>query len=205
MLLSEARTQVANILDDPDNVRWTSAEIDTALNTALLTVVSKVATQNSLLDEEVTITPTAGVADLASYAPIKIKNCSMVLGSLQTPIPESSAAGIYQTAEVVTPLICRIVRSPTFPASSSSAFTYGNGITQHQTIDSLIVYEAALTLFVKDREAPSSLVNQVANLYDVLQNYLVRGRVSQLSAQKTITPYARQTMGYKITIKWAQI
>lgn len=205
MLLSDARTQVANILDDPDNVRWPTTEIDTALNTALLTVVSKVATLSSLLDEEITVTPSAGVANLASYSPIKIKNCSMVLGSLQTPIPEASAAGIYQTAEVVTPLICRIVRSPTFPASGSTAFTYGNAISSHVTIDSLIVYEAALTLFVKDREAPTSLVNQTASLYDVLQNYMVRSRVSMLSAQKTITPYARQTMGYTITIKWAQI
>jgi hypothetical protein len=203
VLLSEARTQVIQMLDDPDNVRFSQSEVDTALRVALMTCVSKASSCSSLVDSVVSITPSSGVASLSAHAPIKIKNVSMVIGSLAVAVNRVGDSAVHQTAEVNTPVTVRLVKTPTFPASAGTAFSYGNSISDNPTIDMLIVAEAALALIIKDREQPAVLVNQIASLYDTLQNYQQTVRSYKLGDNTTIEmPYGYTVTGYDLTLKW---
>ena len=86
LTLADARTLVGQFLDDPNNRRWTSAQVDAALQHALTSCLSDyVSDGGSQFDVELAIsTASTGVADLTSIAPIlKIVSVQTLYGTTQ--------------------------------------------------------------------------------------------------------------------------
>lgn len=204
MLLSEARIRVQQILDDPDAVRWTTTEIDTALGIALQKCCMRIAASCGRLDELVTPTISNGQLALATYTPLQVKGVALNLGSTVVPVDEVTPGGFISTTPYNGLATCIIVRTPTFPASASTHFTYGASLQDYAPLDQLLCMEAAAMLLVKDREAPASLQKQVADLYDIIVNTDNRIQVFDMVSPGLKSPYVRMTVGMTMYFGYQQ-
>ena len=175
MLLSEARTQAYNLVDDAGRIRFDSdgafVEVDAALSAAQLevwSVVSAVAPQNYAT--EATITSTSlGVVSLTTQNPIRILGLAYsangsrfsVLPARFTQSPSNVSAG-YTLSLLYVPRV-------TYPSAAGNAFVWGaSAIAPTAVLDRLMVYIAASELLIKDGEVNKALENRKIELRRVL-------------------------------------
>ncbi len=204
MLLSEARTRTQQVLDDVDAVRWSHAEVDVALAVALQKCCMRIASSCGRLDELVTPSISNGQLALATYTPLQVKGVALNLGSTVVPVDEVTPGGFISTTPYNGLATCVIVRSPTFPASASTHFTYGAALQDYAPLDYLLCLEAAATLLVKDREAPPALQKQIADLYDIIVNTDNRIQVFDMVSPGLKSPYVRMTVGMTMYFGYQQ-
>lgn len=159
--LAEARTLVAQDLDDPNNRRWTTAQIDVGLQGALSSCLSQYITAGGNafdLDLSVT-TASTGIADLTSVAPILfIKTVQIVTGSspalTYTNVTPTRKGDRFQTEPAVYTLALIYVRDYRIPTTTSHPLV-GVGATEAASwpdFDQWVCAEAALRLGVKDND-----------------------------------------------------
>lgn len=161
MTLAEARTQVADHLDDPNNRRWTTTQLDAALRQSLSSCVSAYVTAGGTgLDEETTFTcSSTGAADLTTVAPVlKIQSVQVQQGTSPNvtfwriqPLKKIDRAMLVQNAYV---LKTAFVRDFVLPATTSHPLI-GNGATAAASwpaLEGWICADAALRCGIKDND-----------------------------------------------------
>lgn len=154
MLLSEARTQVAQLVDDEAAEKYSTTEIDNALKTAQLeTWQHAVGSGSNAFNVDAAFTSTsAGVVDLSSVAPRRIVSVAHVVSTRRLkvqPVRFDDSPQDHASAESL-----RIVYVPkvTFPASAGTAFTWGHANIDTSMFDQLMSVIAASHLKIKESE-----------------------------------------------------
>lgn len=161
ILLSEARTIVADHLDDSANDRWSTSQIDTGLKYALASCTNEyIAGGGDRLDKVlVTDTTSAGIVDMSSLNPQKIQNLALVSGTRFFPISEVDYEERGLNDGSIKSVQIRYVPNFTLPTSASDAIISISGTAQ-KTFDALdhwICARAALFCSIKDAEARNEL------------------------------------------------
>lgn len=159
--LADARTIVADHLDDASNDRWSTTQIDRALAQALSACVDDyLAAGGDRFDEILdTTSSTAGVVDLSSVDPIVIKGVSMLQGAQYWPIKAVRLEEKNIVDDSARSLQIRYVRKFVLPTTTSHDIV-GNGATSANSwiaFDNWICAKAALLCAVKDAEARQEL------------------------------------------------
>ena len=163
LTLADARTLIGQFLDDPNNRRWTTAQIDAALQHALTTCLSDyVSNGGSQFDTELSVsTASTGVADLTSITPIlKIVSVQALYGSSQfEPVLECRPQDRGWLESAVYALRVIYVRDYVLPTTTTFNIV-GNGATSAPSwfaFDRWICAEAARQLGIKDAEQRAGL------------------------------------------------
>lgn len=161
LTLALARTLVADHLDDPNNNRWSTTQIDTALSQALSTCVAAYVKEGGTqLDEETTFTcSSTGAADLTTIAPVlRIQSVQVQQGTSPNvtfwtvkAVKKYDRAMLVQNAYV---LKTAFVRDFVLPTTTSHPLI-GNGATAAASwveLERWICAEAALQCGIKDND-----------------------------------------------------
>jgi hypothetical protein len=172
MLLSEARTRVALMVDDADAVRWSTTNIDEALRTAQAEVwqlAAFAAPAHFAVESTSLSSSAAGVLNLASLAPLKILALHTYNGGQRLNIlPLHRTEALANSAGVVACAITYVPRV-TFPASAATAFTWGHAsITDTGTLDALMCCLAATELLITEAKTNPVLEQRKAELRDAI-------------------------------------
>lgn len=159
--LAEARTMVAQHLDDQNNRRWSTTQIDAALAQALSSCVDAYVTAGgTALDEETTFTcSSSGNADLTSVAPVlKLQSVQVQQGTSPNvtfwkvnPLKKIDRAELVQSAYVLKTVF---VREFVLPTTTSHPLV-GSGATAAAgwpALERWICCDAALQLGIKDND-----------------------------------------------------
>jgi hypothetical protein len=183
MTVQQARVRVFNYLDDDgtattDGSRWTTDEVDQKLKVALEAVCTQYAASGgSRLNELVSVsTNSDGYADLGSYRPLQISTVRLYSGGTYENLQPITARDFQSDVSAVVTLSVLLVRSPTWPSSSTDTITYGPGLS-FETMDELICIKAARMLLTKDRELDQSLELQFS---EILRTMLLSENVVQV-------------------------
>jgi hypothetical protein len=162
MTLAEARTQAAQLLDDPNNRRWSSAQIDFALQSGVSRCLQDyVANGGERFDTEQTGTSSAsdGTLALSSYKPLIIKSVTMDTGDTFIPLRAVTKREKFRADTTARDLVILYVRDYELPSTTTHALV-GNGATSANTwaaFDNWCVARAALQLAVKDDKLSDAL------------------------------------------------
>ncbi len=163
MTHAEARTEVADHVDDASNKRWSVTQIDAALKTQIAACMDDyISSGGDRFDEEVTGT-TSGAdneLDISTYDPLEIKGVSVQIGSNFYPIKRRKRRDRGAVDATARALQIYLVRTPSFPTSTSDPLITSDGTTAMKTwptFDSWVCAEAALQLSVKDAELQKAL------------------------------------------------
>lgn len=175
MLLSEARTIVADHLDDASNDRWSSSQLDNGLKYGLASCINEyIAGGGDRLDKVLaTSTDANGVVDLSSVDPQKIKALAMVVGTRFYPIVECEYEERALNDGQIRSVQIRYVPSFVLPTGASTAIVSISG-TAAKTFDSLeqwICARAALYCSVKDAEDRPELRRIEQEIRDTVLSY----------------------------------
>lgn len=155
--LADARIIVADHLDDPNNRRWTTTQIDRALQPAVSTCVSEYADAGGKqFDVETSATTSAstGAVALTSSDPLLIRNVQVLSGERYSPVMPARRIDRTAADKVARTLRCDVVRNYTIPTTASHALV-GNGATPAPTwpaFDNWVCAEAALLCGIKDND-----------------------------------------------------
>lgn len=167
--LAEARTAVADFLDDPNNRRWTTTQIDASLKVALSRCMSDYASAGGrLFDEEVSGTSSAtdGTVDLTSYGPIVVREVSILSGNRYDPVEPSRKIDREILDAVARTVKVRITRDWQLPTTTTHQLV-GNGATAAKAwaaFDDWICATAALRCAVKDDDRRPGIADMEARL-----------------------------------------
>jgi hypothetical protein len=161
LTLAEARTLVSQFLDDPNSRRWTTAQIDVALQQALTGCLTDYTSEGgSQFDVEAVVTSSgAGLADLTSLTPIlKIVGVQYATGAgtgltfyRVEPLRRLDREWIENASWT---LYINHVRDYVLPTTTTHPLV-GNGLTAAPTwpaFDRWVCAEAAMQLGVKDND-----------------------------------------------------
>lgn len=157
MTLTEARAAVRQVLDSSTS-RWSDANIDSALRTALSAALGQyVSNGGDRLREVIDVSSDAnGEVDLSSYDPFEITGVSYVVDNTRVPVGRVSAVARGYAVQEVKTLSIELVRAFTIPASASNALVYSASADAAAIVDpsfeQLVVLWAALDLSLKDRD-----------------------------------------------------
>lgn len=164
MTLAEARTQIAELLDDANNVRWSTANIDEALDSAVdQCLLEYVAAGGDRFNEEVNASSSSsdGTLDLSSYNPLRIVGVKMKIGTLYYPLAPIARDQIERLdAGEARNLYIDLVRTPVLPTTTSHPLI-GSGATSYGsdfTFDHWVCLRAARLLSAKDAEERPDLI-----------------------------------------------
>lgn len=205
--LAEARTLVAQDLDDTNNRRWSTAQIDVALQGAVSSCVSQYATAggNAFDLDLSTSSASTGVVDLTSIAPIlHIKLVQIVTGTspslTYTLVEPTRKADRFQTEPAVYTLAIVYVRDYRVPTTTTHPLV-GVGATEAASwpdFDQWVCAEAALRLGVKDNDMRPGLEQYAARARQAVLDRLNTPRAYPLSPPKTF-PTTWRRLSYTFT------
>lgn len=162
LTLADARTNVAQLLDDPNNRRWTTTQIDVALSQALSACMSAYTTGGGAafdLETQALSTTSAGLCDLTTIAPVLfLKTVQLMTGSgtaltFQTVKP-AQKSDRWQQAQVAYALALVYVRDYRIPSNTAHPLV-GVGATEAASwpdFERWICADAASQLGVKDND-----------------------------------------------------
>ena len=157
LTLAEARTAVASHLDDPNNVRWSTADLDRGLATALAACLSDYASAGGdAFDVEVSASSASGVVDLTSSAPLLVRAVQVQDsgGAYWTLRPAMLQDRVEVDSEATRTVKVVVVRDYTLPSTTSHPLV-GNGATAAPSwlaFDQWVCAEAALFCGIKDND-----------------------------------------------------
>lgn len=154
MLLSEARTRVANILDDAPAARWSTSEIDTALTSAQAEVMQLAVGSGSNLFRTTTSVSSGatGLVDLTAIRPLRIIDLAQTVGTARYPVLPASIGDIVQTRTGPDQFQLVYVPRPSFPSAAGNPFIWSTSQVNLPQMDSLLCFIAASELKVKEGE-----------------------------------------------------
>lgn len=162
LTLADARTNVAQLLDDPNNRRWTVPQIDAALAQALSACMSAYVTGGGAafdLETQALSTTSAGACDMTTIAPVLyIKALQIMTGSgtaltFQSVKP-AQKSDRWQNAQVLYALSIVYVRDYRLSTTSSDPLV-GVGAVEAASwpdFERWICADAASQLGVKDND-----------------------------------------------------
>lgn len=169
--LAQARTLVQGFLDD-DGTRWTTTEIDIALQAAIdSTVREYVAAGGSRFDTTASLSSTVAGVVTPAVAPIVMRGLTMVVGSRHFPLTEISPEERNVLDDSIRSYLVRYVPTYTLPTTTSHPLV-GSGATQApgtwDALEKLMCIRAALLLATKDADARQDLVAQESHYRDIM-------------------------------------
>lgn len=155
LTLSQARAETRGLLDNTETTRWTNAQVDSALASALSTCFDwYIANGGDHFDIETTGTTSAadGSFAMSSKRPTYIRDVGVTSGNVTTRIPKKDVMR-RGYADLVARTI-RILYTPLYvlPVDATHPLV-GDGATPANSwlgFDKCIVSEAALELAIKD-------------------------------------------------------
>jgi hypothetical protein len=163
--LAEMRTLVRNYLDDvssdSNELRWSDAEVDFSLESALETILVTLAHQTSHLDQQTEVVTSSGSSDLSALKVLYLKGVEHKLGNTYHPLSAAdhrSPVAYDMDAE----LRITYVGKPAFPSNPAHEVTYGGTLGPLKSIDRQMGRLAALDLLPKDAEQNRPLSEQAA-------------------------------------------
>ncbi len=159
--LAEARSIVADHLDDAANDRWSASQLDYGLKYALDACISEyLAAGGDRLNEILSTTSTVnGTVSLSSYDPKKVSNVTLVIGNVFFPIQEVDYHERVLNDQSAKTVEISYVRTFVLPTTTSHPLV-GNGATAAKSFGALenwICARAALFCSVKDAESRPEL------------------------------------------------
>ncbi|MEK9722175.1 MAG: hypothetical protein VW405_01660 [Rhodospirillaceae bacterium] len=166
LTLSDARTIVADYLDDANNIRWSTTQIDTALDSAIDRCVQDyVADGGERFTEEVNVSSSAsdGSVDLSTYDPLHIAGVRVKVGEIYYPVHAVKRGKIERADNVARDLYIQIVRRPDSPVATDDLLvSYQSGgadvsMGAHLAFDHWVCVRAAIQLSSKDAEQRDDL------------------------------------------------
>lgn len=208
LTLAEARTNVAQLLDDPNNRRWTTAQIDVALQQGLSSCMSAYITGGGAafdLETQALSTDSGGAADLTSLAPLLyIKSLQIMTGTgtaltFQTVKP-AQKSDRWQYAQVIYALALVYVRDYRIPTTSSHPLV-GVGATEAASwpdFERWICADAAMQLEVKDSDDRPTLMGLAERARSNVLDRLNTPRAYPLSPPKN-SPLIWRNFSYTFT------
>ncbi len=174
MLLSEARTRVARMVDDAANTRFTATtdgDIDTALRTAQQEAwaIAAGAAPSHYGVEGTLSSSSAGVLDLSSINPLKILALyTYSSGQRLNVLPVHRLEAPTNATAAVACAIAYVPRC-TFPASAATAFTWGHAnVDDTGVLDAFMCALAATELLITEAKTNPVLEARKAELRDTL-------------------------------------
>lgn len=176
MTLAEARTNAAQLLDDPNSRRWSTTQVDFALQSAVSRCLQDyVGNGGERFDAEITANTSAvdGTLALSSYTPLVIKSVTLDTGDVFVPIRASTKRDKFKADTTARSLVVLYVRDYVLPSTTSHALV-GNGATSANTwaaFDHWCVVRAAMQLSAKDADGRGDLQALEA---DLAQSCLMR-------------------------------
>lgn len=176
MTLAEARTNAAQLLDDPNSRRWSTTQVDFALQSAVSRCLQDyVGNGGERFDAEVAANTSAvdGTLALSSYTPLVIKSVTLDTGAVFVPIRASTKRDKFKADTTARSLVVLYVRDYVLPTTTSHALV-GNGATSANTwaaFDHWCVVRAAMQLSAKDADGRGDLQALEA---DLAQSCLLR-------------------------------
>lgn len=162
MTLAEARTNAAQLLDDPNNRRWSTTQIDFALQSSLSRCLQDYQeTGGERFDVEHTGTTSAvdGTLSLSSIKPLVIKSFVLEVDDTFIPVRAVLKRDKYRADTTARDIRLIYVRDYELPSTTTHALV-GNGATSANTwaaFDHWVVARAALQLAVKDDKLSQAL------------------------------------------------
>lgn len=176
MTLAEARTNAAQLLDDPNSRRWSTTQVDFALQSAVSRCLQDyVGNGGERFDTEQTAASSAtdGTLALSSYKPLVIKSVTLDTGDVFVPIRAATKRDKFKGDTTARDLVILYVRDYELPSTTTHALV-GNGATSGNTwaaFDHWCVARAALQLSAKDADGRPDLQALEA---DLAQSCLLR-------------------------------
>lgn len=162
MTLAEARTNAAQLLDDPNNRRWSTTQIDFALQSSLSRCLQDYQEAGGeRFDTEHTGTTSAvdGTLSLATQKPLAIKSFVLEVDDTFIPVRAVLKRDRYRADNEARTIRLIYVRDYELPSTTTHALV-GNGATAANTwaaFDHWVVARAALQLAVKDDKLSQAL------------------------------------------------
>lgn len=158
--LAEARSIVADHLDDSANDRWSPSQLDFGLKYALDACIGEYLAAGGDRLNEILVTSTAnGAVSLSSLDPKLISSLTMLVGNRYFPISEVAHPERVLQDSGVHSVEISYVRSFVLPTTTSHPLV-GNGASAAKsfgTLENWICARAALFCSVKDAEGRPEL------------------------------------------------
>lgn len=163
--VTTARTAVADLLDDANNVRWSTTEIDRALTGAVgRCVYDYTQAGGDTFVEEISRTSSAsdGTVGMGAYTPLVILGVSVLSGGIYWPVKAIGRRHVERPDNVARTVLMRFVRRPDLPSSASNPLVNyasgdSTGLNSNDTFDQWVCIRAAIELATKDAEAREEL------------------------------------------------
>lgn len=156
LTLAEARTAVADLLDDPNNVRFSVARIDRALGSCITTCLADyIAAGGEAFDLEHAVSSVAGVVDLSALPLLTIRNVQVAeTGNYFWTLRPAQMVDRAQVDDVARALRIELVRDYALPSDPAHPLV-GVGATaapSWRSFDEWVVAEAALLTGISDND-----------------------------------------------------
>lgn len=193
LTLAQARTRVADLLDDPNNVRWSTSRIDSSLQAALSMCLSDAVTAGcDAFNTEVSVTTTSG--GLATLTGPILRVCTVQI---------DTGSGAYYTVDPITrddrrileqstrDLVVEVVKDYQIPATTSHPLV-GDGATaaaSWMAFDQWVCIEAALLCGVMDNDQRRGLEKMREHFRDSVMD-----RIN--------TPFSRSLPDAEVALAW---
>lgn len=155
LTLAQARTRVAGLLDDPNNKRWSTTEIDISLQAALSMCLSDAVTAGcDAFNTEVSVTTTsAGLATLTGPL-LAVRTVQVSNGGTYYTVAPLVREDRRILEESARDLVVEVVKDYQIPSNTSHPLV-GDGATAAATwpaFDQWVCVEAALLTGVMDND-----------------------------------------------------
>lgn len=156
--LAAARTNVAQLIDDAGNKRWTSAQLDTALSGALnrcLTDYVSAGGDRFDLETTGTTSATTGALSISSVVPFLVKQVAVTVGSTTYRLPAKAPVRRGYSDLTARALTVLYVREYALPTDTTHPLVGVAAVAANtwRGFDDWICVEAAAQLLVKDDDA----------------------------------------------------
>lgn len=155
LTVAEAQTRVADLLDDPNNTRWSVAKKSAALQAALSAcMIDFVASGGTAFDEPVTGTTTTSGTLTVTDALSHIRSVQVVQGTRRVAIRSVAPADIELVDTVPRDVRLVAVREWVVPSTTTNLLVSDNAATgpSWHAFDQWVCAQAALDLGITDND-----------------------------------------------------
>lgn len=169
--LAEARVRArTDLLDDPDGLRWTDAEMDRHLKSAHGRVTDWFIRKGSkVFRNELSQAAVLGVVDLSAVLPSKVVRVTLNSGGHQSIIPHVPLKNKVNTYTGTDTVSIYYDAVPAFPSADGDALI--DDVNTFVALEDLIVARAIESASIKDGEIPTGFISYLRRLEkDVLMN-----------------------------------